>query len=114
MQTILTALQPEQVRLVIKPEAAAYIRAAGGRLFIRVRSHGCCRGRLTLLEAVTEPPTGSERFWPIFLDGLTIFLDPLLCHLLDPERAPAEVQIELRGWLRRHIKAFWNGCVYVI
>jgi hypothetical protein len=84
----------------------AFIRRHGGRLFVRARRHGCC-GALTLLDAATEPmPVGEYVRLPA--EGFVVFLAPSRRPL------PAEIPVELRGLLRRRIKAYWNGCAYVM
>jgi hypothetical protein len=92
--------------VIASPEAAAFIRQRGGRLFVRVHRHRCC-GALTLLDASTAPwPVGEYLRLPA--DGFVILLAPSRRPL------PGEIHIARRGLLRRRIEAYWNGCAYVM
>lgn len=84
-----------------------FVREQGGRLYVWTSVHGCCTGKLTLLEAGTVKPPGAERrFRDIDAGGFDLFL------AMDPRRQPDELVLELRG-RRKKIAAFWNGQAWV-
>jgi hypothetical protein len=105
-------LQPTSItrsratRVVASSEAAEFIRQRGGRLYVRMHRHRRCGGGLTLLDASTSEPD-SGRFLRSEADGFTTFLD------LSGHPPPDEIHVTLRGWIRRRIEAYWNGCAWV-
>ena len=83
------------------------VRAQGGRLYVWTRVHGCCTGKLILLEAGTARPPRVERpFREIDAEGFDLFLG------MGPRRQPDELVLELRGRGKK-IAAFWNGQAWV-
>ena len=83
------------------------VREQGGRLYVWTSVHGCCTGKLTLLEAGTERPPGAQRrFREIDAGGYALMLD------LSARPVPAELVLELRG-RRKKIAAFWNDQAWV-
>ena len=76
-------------------------------LFVRLRRAAGVRASVKTLVASTEPP-GVEAldYQRIDAGGFLIFLPPGL-------RLPRELHLEARGWLRRRVDAFWNGCAFV-
>lgn len=94
------------MRVIASDEAVAHIREAGGRLFAWTTPHRCCGGGFTLLDvATTRPPARSfdcvsSAEFDLYLAGGRF-------------GEPDEIVIELSG-RRRRLKAFWNGCAYVV
>ena len=83
------------------------VRERGGRLYVWTSMHGCCTGKLTLLEAATERPRGAEqRFREIDAGGFELLLD------MGKRRLPEELVLELRG-RRKKVAAFWNDQAWV-
>jgi hypothetical protein len=83
------------------------VREQGGRLYVWTSVHGCCTGKLTLLEAGTERPPGAERrFRGIDAAAFHWMLD------LGAPPAPEELVLELRG-RRKKIAGFWNDQAWV-
>jgi hypothetical protein len=78
-------------------------------LFVRIRRSGSLRAAVRTLATSTEPPGPQALDFQRFEagEGLYVFLPPGV-------RPPRELHLEVRGWFRRRIEAFWNGCVYVL
>ena len=95
------------MRVLATPEARSYIRDRGGLLFVWVKSHGPIRGALRLLRTSTEPPPDALDWQRVETKGFVLFLPPGL-------RAPSEIHVEVRGWVRRRVEAFWEGCAFVL
>jgi hypothetical protein len=93
------------MRVVASPEAVAFVRERGGRLFMWPRSARYCRS-VTWLESSTEP-RGDREFHRVPTDGFELYLP---VHMREPE----ELEIALRRFPRRHIEGYWDGCVWVI
>jgi hypothetical protein len=83
------------------------VREQGGHLYVWTSVHGCCTGKLTLLEVGTERPPGAERRFREFdAGGFALLLD------MGGRRAPEELVLERRG-RRKKIAAFWNDQAWV-
>jgi len=83
------------------------VREQGGRLYVWASVHGCCTGKLTLLETRAERPPGAQRrFREIDAGGYALMLD------LSARPVPAELVLTLRG-RRKKIAAFWNDQAWV-
>jgi hypothetical protein len=94
------------MRVIASDEAVAYVQKAGGRLFAWTTAHRCCGGGLTLLDvATTRPP---KRSFDLVSSGdFDLYLSASRFSEAD------ELVIELSG-RRRRLKAFLNGCAYVV
>lgn len=94
------------VDVVLSDEARTYVAEHGGVVHVRPHAHRCCTGQLTLLDTSTEAPDG---------DGTAVAFaagDLSVRYHGKPEAGPGLLSIELRGRLRRHLVAFWDGCAY--
>jgi len=60
-----------------------------------------------LLETTTEPPTDA-------LDWRRIESRCFLVFVPEGMRLPKTLVLRLSGRFRRRVRAFWNGCVYVM
>ena len=87
-------------------QARQYVNARGGTLFLRVRHNRCCSGGLTFLDASTSGHGSAERYETQPHDDLDI----RLLHL--GSVLPSKVSVEMRGKLRPHLVAYWDGCAY--
>jgi hypothetical protein len=89
----------------VSDQAREYVAARGGTLYLRVRHNRCCSGGLTFLDATTSEHRG---------DGYEVQphegLDVRLFHL--GSVLPTKVSVEMRGKLRPHLVAYWDGCAY--
>jgi hypothetical protein len=88
------------------PEARSYIRERGGLLFVWVVRGGALRGVVRFLRASTEPPVDALEWQRVETKGFLVFLPPGI-------RPPSELHVEVRGWIRRRVEAFWDGCAFV-
>ncbi len=61
------------VRVEVSPEAADFVRARGGRLWVwAARPRMCCQGTPAYMHAATGPPPGVSGFSPAPAYGLDI------------------------------------------
>jgi hypothetical protein len=97
------------MRVLATPEARRLIRERGGLLFLRLRKHASgIRTPLPTLTASTEPPGPEALDYQRFeANDIVVFLSPGI-------RPPHELQLHVRGWLKRRIQAFWNGSLFVL
>ena len=95
------------MRILATPEARSYIRERGGLLFVKVVTRGHIRGALRVLHVSTEPPPDALEWQRVETKGFLLFLPPGL-------RRPTELQLEVRGRIRRRLEAFWEGCAFVV
>jgi hypothetical protein len=93
------------MRVQASPEAVQLIEDQGGKLYVTAKRSRCCHGSLTFLTTSSEPAERSYR--RVSSDDVELYLDE---RLGDPE----ELVIEARGRRRKHVHAYWNGCVYVV
>lgn len=90
----------------ISTTAAEYIRDHGGTVFVRAHPHRCCTGSLTVLDATTKPPADSADFESFDTGEVGVKF------LGGSSGLPSELSIDLRGRLKRHPVAYWDGCAY--
>ena len=102
----LEPFSPPEVDIVATVEAEQAIRDRGGLLFIWPRFRFGARGALTFLEAATEPPANALDFKRIEAGRILVFLSPFL------RRIPRRLEVETRGWRRKRLRAYWDGCEF--
>jgi hypothetical protein len=86
---------------------AAYVHEHGGRLYVWKVVHRCCTGGLILLETGVEPPARPvSRFTRLEADGFELWFD-------GGRRLPETIVLELSRRKRR-VRAFWDGCAFVL
>jgi hypothetical protein len=95
------------MKVLASPEARSYIRERGGLLFVWVTTRAHLRGAFRILRTSTEPPPDALDWQRVETKGFLLFLPPGL-------RPPSELHVEVRGWVRRRVEAFWEGCVFVV
>ena len=86
---------------------AQFVAARGGTLFLRVRHNRCCSGGLTFLDASTSAHRDVEPLRDPSADESrqsVSFTSARCC--------PTKVSVEMRGKLRPHLVAYWDGCAY--
>ncbi|HEX6490505.1 MAG TPA: hypothetical protein VF002_03905 [Gaiellaceae bacterium] len=84
--------------------ALEFVRERGGKLYVWSRSSRCCGGRLRFLAAATRDD-GKHHFRRVPAQELELYVDlPTL---------PAELELDVRGLLRRNIRAYWDGCAWI-
>jgi hypothetical protein len=98
-RTLMTVEASDDVR--------ALLRERGGLLYVWTTVHGCCSGRIWLLEAATTRPRDRDL---CFRRTHAREFDLLLDFKGWP--APKKLVVEARG-RRRKIRAFWNDQAYV-
>jgi hypothetical protein len=96
------------VRVLASPEAVSFIREQGGTLFVWADVAECCTGPLTFLEASTDSPGADHPFRRLHGEDFDLFVD------IGGRTPPEELHLDLKGWLRKHIRASWNGCAYAL
>ena len=96
------------MKLVVSAPAREFILAHGGRLYVWAASSACCGGT-RFIEASTEPPAEADRFIRVPTPGLDLFLRPA-----GPHDLPDELHVSLGGIRRPAVRAFWNGCAYLV
>ena len=94
------------MRIVTTPEARSRINDDGGLLFVRLSRLASVRGAIRTVEVSTEPPPDALDYQRFETKGFLVFLEPGL-------RPPRELHVEVVGWFRRRIRAFWNGIAFV-
>jgi hypothetical protein len=94
------------VEVRITEDARTFAAQRGGVVFVSPHAHRCCHGSITLLDTTTAPGDDAGSFVPVGDDATDVRF------LGDASRQPDQLVIELRGVLRRHLVAFWDGCAY--
>lgn len=85
------------------------IRESGGLLFLRLRKHAAgLRAPLPTLAVSTDPPG------PEALDYRRFQVKDIVVFLPPDVPPPYELQLHVRGWIRRRLHAFWNGSLFVL
>jgi hypothetical protein len=84
------------------------VAARGGTLFLRVRHNRCCSGGLTFLDASTSANGDDDRYETLGATTPVVRLSHLGSVL------PTKVSVEMRGKVRPHLVAYWDGCAYRI
>jgi hypothetical protein len=96
------------VDVVVSKAAEEFILDHGGTIFVRSHSHRCCTGKLTLLDSTTARPDDSAEFESFDTDAVGVRF------LGGDSGLPHHLAIELRGLVRRHVVAYWDGCAFKI
>jgi hypothetical protein len=95
------------VRVVASPDAVKLVRESGGKLFVRASPiRSCCGGPVTFLKASTKPDESAFR--QVGHGEIELYIDKRLPGL------PDELDLEVRGWRKKRVAAYWNGCAYVL
>jgi hypothetical protein len=94
------------MNVVTTSQAEELVRERGGQLFVWIDSQRCCGGATYL--ATSSRPRRGRAFRRIEgPEGFELYFD----H--GGFRPPDELHLDVRGWRRKRIEAYWNGCVYV-
>jgi hypothetical protein len=99
----------------ISPEAAAFISANGGELWVwAVRPRMCCAGAPSMMHAATARPDricgftaadGLDFGQPVGLPRLRVHFRPTA------GQRPDVLEIGLTGRRHRQVAAYWDGCL---
>ena len=100
------------MKVLASTAAQAFVRANGGRLYVWFEPRRCCSGGFTFLGASTEAPQRLRPGAPAEFrrepaDGFELWM------ATGAKALPDELHIELRGWRRSRVEAYWNGCGWV-
>ena len=96
------------MRVTATADAAAFIRAQGGQLFVWLAEHRSARLTLAFLEASADPPARALDVRRVEAGDFLLFLHPALKTL------PEELLVVLRGRRHPHIEAYWDGLAYIV
>lgn len=94
------------MRVVVSDSAAELIRASGGRLYVWPKRAGCCGSLITLVTS-SVAPTKKEFRRVADADRFELFLPRRLGRL------PEEIHLDTSRFSRR-VRAYWNGCAWVV
>jgi hypothetical protein len=92
--------------VVVSDTAKDFVRARGGTVYVKAHPHTCCSGTMTLLDVKTTAPKDAASY------VTTVASDINVMFRGGPGNQPHELMIELRGVLRQHLVAFWDGCAF--
>jgi hypothetical protein len=96
----------ENVQVTISGDAAEFVRAQGGLLWVwAAHPRMCCSGAPAWMHAATQPPTGLSGFSPVSADGVQVWFRGV------GGRTPDVLEISLRGRRRPRVEAYWDGCL---
>ena len=87
--------------MIASEEAAALVRARGGRLYVWAERSRCCRS-VQHLRAAAEPMSNRE-FERVHGGEFEIYF-PIAARL------PSELHVDARG---NRVDAYWDGCAWV-
>ena len=96
------------MRVTASADAAEFIRAHGGQLFVWPAEHRSARLTLAFLKASVDPPPQALDIRRVEARGFLLFMDPALQTL------PEELLVVLRGRRHPHIEAYWDGLAYIV
>ena len=96
------------MRVTATADAAQFICAHGGQLFIWPTEHRSARLTLAFLQASVDPPARALDFRRVEAGDFLLFLHPALKTL------PEELLVVLRGRRHPHIEAYWDGLAYIV
>jgi len=82
------------------------VATRGGTVFLRVRHNRCCSGGLTFLDASTSADRDLHQYETVNAANPEV-------RLFRPGSVlPEKVSVEVRGWVRPHLVAYWDGCAF--
>ena len=96
------------MRVTATADAAEFIRARGGQLFVWPAEHRSARLALAFLEASVDPPSRALDFRRVETGDFLLFMAPAL------KTFPEELLVVLRGRRHPHIEAYWDGLAYIV
>jgi hypothetical protein len=95
------------MNVVAAPSVQEFVREHGGCLYVWTDRTLCCGGSMTFLKNSTTRPGTERAFREIANEDFRLLLDPGL------HEPPDELHLVLKGWYRKRVEAFWNGCALV-
>ena len=94
------------VEVLVSEPAKEFVATRGGKVYVRAHRHQCCSGALTMLDIATKAPKDRGNYVDAHADGVDVRYDGGFSG------QPHQLVIELRGILRPHLVAYWDGCAY--
>jgi hypothetical protein len=92
------------VRIEVSSEAASFVNARGGRLWVwSARPRVCCAATPATMHAATEPPSSVTGFTPAASEPVEIWFRST------GGRRPDVLEIGLIGRRRPRVEAYWDG-----
>jgi hypothetical protein len=91
---------------LLSDQAREFVNSRGGTLFLRVRHNRCCSGGLTYLDASTNATDRANTYEQVLDGSPTVLLHNRGSVL------PSSVSVEMRGRLKPHLVAYWDGCAF--
>src|SRR5215510_2386 len=100
------------MRVQMSAQAAAFVRARGGQLWIwAARPRICCNATPAYMHAATDQPRGLTGFASVPAaesSGVTVFFRA------PGGRQPEFLEVDLRGRRHPRVEAYWDGCVMAL
>jgi hypothetical protein len=94
------------VDVIISDPAKEYVRERGGTVYVSAHAHTCCSGSMTLLDVKTTPPKDASNFVSAEAPDIDVMFRD------GNGGRPQKLAIEMRGMLRPHLVAYWDGCAF--
>jgi hypothetical protein len=100
------ATYTDHMDVVVSDTAKEFVRARGGTVYVKAHAHTCCSGTMTLLDVNTKPPKDASSY--VTTDSPDVDVK----YRGGPGNQPHQLMIEVRGVLRQHLVAYWDGCAF--
>src|SRR5712691_8397407 len=97
-----------RMRVIASLYATEYVLAHGGRLYVWASATACCGGT-RFIEASPDPPADADRLTALPAGDFELFV-----RAAGPNGLPDELHVDLGGIRRRRVRAYWNGCAYLV
>lgn len=88
--------------------ACEYVAARGGVLWVRSTRSYKCRGATTLLRATTRRPKDAKSYGSLDCEL------PISIFFRTTAGRPERLDVKLRGLIRKHPVALWDGCAFKV
>ena len=96
----------ESVRVNVSRDAAEFVRARGGRVWVwAARPRMCCSGAPAWMHAATRPPAGLTGFSEVAGADLQVWFRGV------GDLRPTVLEVGLRGRRQPKVEAYWDGCL---
>jgi hypothetical protein len=96
------------MKVVAGAGVGEFVHERGGRLFVWTDRQRCCAAGVTYLSARSERPPDPHVFRPVAAEGFELLFDGGRLG------TPGVLNLEVRGRRRKHVEAYWDGCVFVV
>ncbi len=96
------------MRVVASDEVRSYVEENGGVLYVSAHRRQCCSGSITVLDASTREPADASAYRTVDSGKFPVR------YCTNGRTEPDELVVEMKGLLRKHPVAYWNGCAFKI